>query len=368
MAQSVQRAVSDGTLTRVDLEINYLDRSEISVLRDGVLDSTWSWIGADKAIGFAVPVPNGVEILVRRTTDIDEMRHSFVRGAAFIPASIDENFTQMLHIVQEATEANLEGQFYTDLDMHGNRIQNVGRAIDSTDAVTLGQYQEDVAGTWAAAQAAATSAQEAEGSAEQSELSAGLAEGSANRAESAADNAEDSASQAAVSAVQAANASRLSVGTVGTGDAGAAASATITGNPGEQQLNLVLPKGEVGPAGPQGVVGPQGPRGERGDQGPRGIEGPIGPVGPQGPAGPKGDTGASGPIGATGPVGPAGATGPQGPIGPAGVAGPAGTATVITDVNQIGFQIENGRLIMYYNNAAAAPNFEIVDGRLIYTF
>lgn len=60
---------------------------------------------------------------------------------------------------------------------------------------------------------------------------------------------------------------------MGTVTSGATASATINGTPGNQTLNLVLPKGDQGPAGPAGAQGIQGIQGPQGTPGTNGKDG-----------------------------------------------------------------------------------------------
>lgn len=74
-----------------------------------------------------------------------------------------------------------------------------------------------------------------------------------------AENARAKAAEASASAASAADASRLTVGTVTTAPAGSSATATITGQPGAQVLDLTLP---AGADGPQGEQGPQGDVGD----------------------------------------------------------------------------------------------------------
>lgn len=247
MALSTQRAVSDGTLVLLDLSIHYLDRSEIAVYFDAALTTGWAWVGETaKQITFTPAVPNGVEVLVKRTTDISKLRHEFSSGAAFNARVLDEDLMQVLHIAQEASETNLSGQFYSDIDMHNYRIRNIGTAVDNTDALTLGQYKADANGAFASKTAAANSATAAAGS---------------------ATAAANSASAAATSATNAANASRLTAGTVTTGAPGSSASISITGSGGSQVLNVTVPRGAVGatgPAGPTGATGAIGPAGPTG--------------------------------------------------------------------------------------------------------
>lgn len=237
MALSTQRAVSDGTLVLLDLSIHYLDRSEIAVYFDAVLTTDWAWVGETaKQITFTPAVPNGVEVLVKRTTTISKLRHEFSSGAAFNARVLDEDLMQVLHIAQEASETNLSGQFYSDINMHNYRIRNIGTAVDDTDALTLGQYKADATGAFASKTAAAASA-------------------------TAAAN---SATAAATSATNAADASRLTAGTVTTGAPGSSASIRITGSAGSQVLNVTVPRGDVGATGPAGATGATGPRGPAG--------------------------------------------------------------------------------------------------------
>lgn len=248
MAQSIQRAVSDGTLEFLDISINYLDRTEIAVYFDAALTTQWEWSGStDKRIVFTdSAVPIGVEVLVKRTTDISKLRHAFSEGAAFTPKALDEDLTQVLHIAQEANEANMSGEFYNDIDMHNHRIKNVGTALDDTDALTLGQYKADAQGAYAASLRAEAHATSARQSANFAALSAASASGSATKA---------------------ANASRLTVGTVDTLAPGTQATASITGAVGAQKLSLGIPQGPVGATGPTGPAGPTGPVGPTGPAG-----------------------------------------------------------------------------------------------------
>lgn len=142
MAYSTQRATSDGTLAFLDISIDYLDRTEITVYYDDILSEDWSWVGdTEKRISFAVlpggVVPEDVEVLVRRTTDISQLRHQFSRGAVFGAVTLDEALDQTLHIAQEAIEGGSVGDIYNNLNMHGYRLTNVGNAIDPGDAINL---------------------------------------------------------------------------------------------------------------------------------------------------------------------------------------------------------------------------------------
>ena len=255
MAQSTQRAVSNGTLVTLDLSINYLDRSEIAVYFDSALTTDWAWVGETaKQITFTPAVPRGVEVLVKRTTAISKLRHEFSKGAAFTAKVLDEDLTQVLHIAQEASESNLSGQFYSDIDMHNYRIRNIGTAVDDTDALTLGQYKADALGANAAKTAAQAAQTAAAASATAAAGSATTAGTHATNAGNSATAAANSASAAATSATNAANASRLTAGTVNTGAPGSAAAVSITGAAGSQVLNITVPRGDVGATGPANTL------------------------------------------------------------------------------------------------------------------
>lgn len=202
MAFSIQRAVSDGTMTLLPVSIEYFDRSEIQVAFDDVVSSTgWSWVGVtDKTLAFSPAVPIGVEVSVIRTTDLSELRHQYALGAQFTAESMDESFKQVLHIAQEATERQLGGDFFTDVDMHGYQIQNLGPATAPDHAVTLQQYQADANGASAAKDIAVAAAASASSSASVTSASATSAAASASAASASASSASASESAAAASA------------------------------------------------------------------------------------------------------------------------------------------------------------------------
>lgn len=141
MSYSIQRAVSNGTLDYLDISIEYFDREEISVLFDGVVDARqWEWVGVeDRTVSFTPAVADGVEVTIRRTTDISKPRHEYSGGAMFTTEAIDESLRQVLYIAQEAREGSGLGEVYQDLNCHGFRVVNVGDASSPGDAVNLGQ-------------------------------------------------------------------------------------------------------------------------------------------------------------------------------------------------------------------------------------
>lgn len=143
MAYSIQQVVSNGTLVLLDISIDYIERSEISVYFDDVVQAegvSWNWVGAsDAKISFSPAVPSGVTVSIKRLTDISDLRHRYAAGAAFTAQSIDESFEQVVHIAQEVAEGALGQDFYQDIDMHGHTINNLADAEEAQQAVTYKQ-------------------------------------------------------------------------------------------------------------------------------------------------------------------------------------------------------------------------------------
>ena len=138
MAYSTQRTVSDGTLQVLMLEIEFFDQSEISVSLDDIPTTAYVW-ATPNSISFNSVVPNGVQVLLRRTTDLSSVRHVFSLGAQFKDSTLDEDFTQILHIAQEALEGTTLRDVYADVDMHLNQFYNLRPAVLPSEAVTKAQ-------------------------------------------------------------------------------------------------------------------------------------------------------------------------------------------------------------------------------------
>ena len=294
MAYSTQAWVSDGTTSDIPLTFNYLDRSEIAVFYDGTPTSDWTWVGNENKIKLnPVPVIN-TEVLIKRSTDLSKLRHEYSAGAAFRAATLDESLSQVLHIAQEATEAQLGGDFFDDIDMHGRSVKNLKNPeTDPTAAVSLSQYQADAAGAYQAKLDAESAKSLAQGYASAASGSASAASGSASAASGSASSASSSASTAGTHATNAGTAktqaeaardmaedwanktggtvdgseysakhyanladsnSRLTVGSVTTGSPGTSASASITGPSGTQTISFTIPRGDKGDPG--SVTGP----------------------------------------------------------------------------------------------------------------
>lgn len=113
---SIQKMVSDGTLSTIALGIQYLQRNDIYIRIAGVETPqsgapsgyTWSFIN-NTTLKILPVVPNGVEVVVYRRTDVDAMYNIYSQNAQFDEATIDENNQQLLYIAQEYLEQGLPG-------------------------------------------------------------------------------------------------------------------------------------------------------------------------------------------------------------------------------------------------------------------
>lgn len=169
VSYSIQRAVSDGSLTRIAVTIIYLDKDDVSVWvggkeipLEGAEQYKWSWDGDD--ILFEQPIPKGLEIYIRRNTYRAGMFNVFSGRAEFSNKSMDENFLQLLYLAQEYSDGSGLRDVYDDINMNGHKITNVGEATEDTDVITYGQYKRDAEGAKAArdeAEAARDAAQQA---------------------------------------------------------------------------------------------------------------------------------------------------------------------------------------------------------------
>lgn len=166
---SVQREQSDGSLNRISVRVPYFSKDDIHVYVDDVEinssateQSTYTWRWDGDYIAITPNVASGSEVLVRRITPINEAIHIFDGRSEFDDQSMDENFQQLIYIAQEYSEGSGIKDVFSDINMHGYKIRNVGWATDDDDVVTYGQYKKDAEGAKVAMQKAEAAATKAE--------------------------------------------------------------------------------------------------------------------------------------------------------------------------------------------------------------
>lgn len=145
---SIQKMVSDGALSTVVLGIQYLQRNDIYIRIAGVdtpqsgapSGYTWSFIN-NTTIKILPVVPNGVEVVIYRRTDVNAMYNVYSQNAQFDEATIDENNTQLLYIAQEYLEQGLPGAGIDTIEFLRDDGINTYYRIKRTD----GSYSDEFA-------------------------------------------------------------------------------------------------------------------------------------------------------------------------------------------------------------------------------
>lgn len=191
---SVQREQSDGSLNRISVRVPYFSKDDIHVYVDDVEinssaseQSTYTWRWDGDYIAITPNVASGSEVLVRRITPINEAIHIFDGRSEFDDQSMDENFQQLIYIAQEYSEGSGIKDVFSDINMHGYKITNVGWATDDDDVVTYGQYKKDAEGAKVARDEAKAYANDALVYKTDARSSAGTAVSAATRAEAMRD-------------------------------------------------------------------------------------------------------------------------------------------------------------------------------------
>lgn len=148
---ATQIEVSDGTLSSINVGIEFFEQDDISValdradpLTEGV-DYAWSAATVVTFMNTAnTPgglVPNGVEVLLRRKSKEDELYNIYDGGAPFSRHTLDENFSQLLYLSQEFSEGLGFDGLRNNLNMNGYKITNLGDPETPEGAVNV-QYLE----------------------------------------------------------------------------------------------------------------------------------------------------------------------------------------------------------------------------------
>lgn len=143
---SIQKMVSDGTLSTVVLGIQYLQRNDIYIRIAGEetpqsgAPSGYTWSFIDNTTLKILPVvPNGIEVVVYRRTDIDAMYNIYSQNAQFDEATIDENNQQLLYIAQEYLEQGIPGAGVDTIEFLRDDGSSTYYRIKRTD----GSYSEE---------------------------------------------------------------------------------------------------------------------------------------------------------------------------------------------------------------------------------
>lgn len=151
---SIQKMVSDGTLSTIALGIKYLQRNDIYMRVAGEETPqsgapsgyTWSFVN-NTTLKILPVVPNGVEVVVYRRTDIDAMYNIYSQNAQFDEATIDENNQQLLYIAQEYLEQGIPGAGVDTLEFVRDDGTYTYYRIKRTDGSYSEEFQVPSAGS-----------------------------------------------------------------------------------------------------------------------------------------------------------------------------------------------------------------------------
>ena len=155
MSLSIQKMVSDGTLSTVVLGIEYLQRNDIYMRIGGVETPqsgapngyTWSFLD-NNTIRVLPVVPAGVEVVIYRRTDLDAMYNIYSQNAQFDESTIDENNQQLLYIAQEYFETEVRSAFSYIGDEPPTQTLNGTEWYCTTDGRSYIWYEDDDSGQW----------------------------------------------------------------------------------------------------------------------------------------------------------------------------------------------------------------------------
>lgn len=134
MAFSYQEEIASSGQQYIQVSIAYFDQKDIRLLVNSKWVTSFVW-ESDTRVRLETPLQAGSTVRVIRRTDESRLRVLFSEGAAFTRDNLDEVNTQLLYLTQEAVEGNRLTDFYFDINMHGNKITNLGNPTDAKDAV-----------------------------------------------------------------------------------------------------------------------------------------------------------------------------------------------------------------------------------------
>ena len=102
----------------------------------------YTWLNSTQ-IELDEPLPTGTKFHIRRVVVRDKPVNDYESGAILRENNLDDSFLQHLMIQEEIADGyfTLVGDLtiQSKLDMRGNKIVNVGNAVDQADALPLGQ-------------------------------------------------------------------------------------------------------------------------------------------------------------------------------------------------------------------------------------
>src|SRR5690625_4749513 len=199
--RSTIRLVSDGTVEWVDLTFEIHPEDDLHVYFDGGrVGQGWTLMqeSTPQRVVFDEPIPDGVDVIIRRASDSSEIPHVFhytgniKGGAEFNAKNMDENFAKILRASEDAMDSfelvgvNVEAA--VDANLAADRAEAAAEDAEQSYQNTLAYDQQGEQWMIAAQEAAL----EAEGSKNAARASEQAAKASEQAAASSESNAKDS--------------------------------------------------------------------------------------------------------------------------------------------------------------------------------
>lgn len=135
--KSIQEVTSDGTLSAVTLQIQYLEPSHLKYYVDGTpaADVGYTVQLDGQTVRITPVVATGQVFRIKRETPNDQMFHIYGQHAEFSNRTMDENFKQVLFIQQDVLES-------IDRTVVGQNFQIQRAMSDAVDAKTVAASAE----------------------------------------------------------------------------------------------------------------------------------------------------------------------------------------------------------------------------------
>src|SRR5699024_5991411 len=169
--RSTIRLVSDGTVEWVDLTFEIHPEDDLHVYFDGDrVEQGWTLMqeSTPQRVVFDEPIPDGVDVIIRRASDLSEIPHVFhytgniKGGAEFNAKNMDENFAKILRASEDAMDSfelvgiNVEAAL--DANLAADRAEAAAEDAEQSYQNTLA-YDQQGEQWMLAAQAAAIDAE-----------------------------------------------------------------------------------------------------------------------------------------------------------------------------------------------------------------
>ncbi|MBF0621171.1 MAG: hypothetical protein HQL54_04525 [Magnetococcales bacterium] len=144
MAHAYVEYRANGATTDFQIPFPFLSRDHISVTIDEIVTSDFEWLD-DATIRLITLPNNGKTIRIQRLTSTNSRMVAYQTGADLNQDLLNTDSQQAFYLAQEAIDHASERMTQITSSAiwegKGNRMTNLSPAVDTHDAVTLGQIQ-----------------------------------------------------------------------------------------------------------------------------------------------------------------------------------------------------------------------------------